>query len=309
MIETNVKISAYGYSAYFRSDLGGNCYRLCHEPTGSELLRTPKDESELLSEIHLFGNPILFPPNRIRGGEFTFEDRKYVFPINEPATGCHLHGELYQTPFDIKKLESNRVIFEYSAKSGEYLGFPHAFKIKREYFIGEDGLHESTEVTNESEENMPFMLAFHTTLNVPFSPCGDGSHCKLTLPVTEEQLRDKNYLPTLEYASGRERERELVSGQYKITATPLSSLYGVSGTLACISDEKAKLSLIYDCDESYKYRMLWRRDGAPFIALEPQTCAIDCFHLEKPAHEKGLIIINPHNSIALHQRLCLRALP
>ncbi|MBR3715719.1 MAG: aldose 1-epimerase [Clostridia bacterium] len=305
MIETNVKISACGYSAYFRSDLGGNCYRLCHEPTGSELLRTPKNEEELFSEIHLFGNPILFPPNRIRGGEFTFEERKYVFPINEPATGCHLHGELYRLPFEVASLESDRVVFEYSAKSGEYLGFPHAFRVKREYVASENGLCECTEVTNESDENMPFMIAFHTTLNIPFSPYGDADSCKLTLPALEEQLRDKNYLPVLKYASGREREKALNSGSYAISASPISSLYEVSGARACITDEKAKLSLVYDCDDSYRYRMLWRRDGAPFIALEPQTCAIDCFHLEKPAHEKGLIVIEPHKSVKLRQRLCL----
>lgn len=309
MIETNIKISACGYSAYFRSDLGGNCYRLCHEPTGSELLRTPKDEEELFSEVYLFGNPILFPPNRIRDGKFTFEGRKYIFPINEPSTGCHIHGELYKKSFAIKKLDSDRVIFEYSAKSGEYLGFPHAFTLKREYFIDEKGLHESVDVTNESDENMPFMLAFHTTLNIPFSSCGDGDSCKLTIPVTEEQLRDKNYLPTLEYASGRERDISLCSGNYAITASPLSSLYGVSGKCAYIRDEKSGLTLVYEGDENYKYRMLWRRDGADFVVIEPQTCAIDCFHLEKSAEEKGLIVIKPHESLKLHTRFAIGTTP
>ena len=51
MIKTDIKISSHGYEAYFRSDLGGNCYRLYHAPTQSELLRTPKDENELFSEI------------------------------------------------------------------------------------------------------------------------------------------------------------------------------------------------------------------------------------------------------------------
>ncbi|MBE6608109.1 MAG: aldose 1-epimerase [Ruminococcaceae bacterium] len=306
MIETNVKISAFGYSAYFRSDLGGNCYRLCHEPTHSELLRTPKDEDELFSEVYLFGNPILFPSNRIRGGEFEFEGRKYSFPINEPSTGCHIHGELYKRAFEVEKLESDRVIFTFSSKKGEYLGFPHAFTLKREYFIDSDGLCESVEITNGSEQNMPFMLAFHTTLNVPFSPCGDGGSCMLEVPVIREQLRDEKYLPTLKYASGRERDSMLSSGSYNIISGALSSLYEVSGECAYIRDEKSCLTLVYEGDENYKYRMLWRRDGADFVVIEPQTCAIDCFHLEKSAEENGLIVIKPYESLKLVTRFSLR---
>ena len=51
-----------------------------------DLLRSPVSEQQLNEEIYLYGNLILFPPNRTRSGKFTFEDREYVFPINEPQT-------------------------------------------------------------------------------------------------------------------------------------------------------------------------------------------------------------------------------
>lgn len=299
MIKTDIKISSHGYEAYFRSDLGGNCYRLYHAPTQSELLRTPKDENELFDEIYLFGNPILFPCNRIRGGEFTFEGRKYSFPINEPSTSCHIHGALYKAPFEIKNLESDRVSFVFKAKSGEYLGFPHDFEIERTYELSENGLFETVKVTNLSGENMPFMLAFHTTLNVPFTARGGADSCTLRLPVVREQLRDENYLPTLEYASGRERDKALCDGTYKISAQSVSSLYEISAPDAEIYDSKSETSLIYKGDGIYSYRMLWRRDGADFVVIEPQTCAIDCFHLEKSAEENGLIVIKPSDNISL----------
>lgn len=303
MIKTDIKISSRAYEAYFRSDLGGNCYRIYHIPTESELLRTPKDESELFDEIYLFGNPILFPCNRIRGGKFIFEGREYSFPINEPSTNCHIHGELYKTPFEIKNLESDRVSFVFKAKSGEYLGFPHDFEIERTYELNENGLCEKVKVTNLSGENMPFMLAFHTTLNIPFSPIGSAEDCTLTLPVVREQLRDENYLPTLEYAFGRERDRALCEGSYKVSAESVSALYEISAPSAEIYDAKSKTSLIYEGDGTYKYRMLWRREGANFVVIEPQTCAIDCFHLENSAEENGLIVIKPKSSVSLTTRL------
>ncbi len=306
MIKTDIKISSCAYEAYFRSDLGGNCYRLYHKPTGSELLRTPKDEDELFEEIYLFGNPILFPCNRIRGGKFTFEGREYSFPINEPSTSCHIHGELYKTQFRVSEHKDDRVTFCFEAKAGEYLGFPHDFKIERSYLLSEDGLCETVKVTNLSHENMPFMLAFHTTLNLPFSPVGSAEDCTLTLPVVREQLRDKNYLPTLEYAFGRERDRSLCDGSYKVSAESVSALYETSSPVAEIYDESAKASLLYEGDGIYKYRMLWRREGANFVVIEPQTCAIDCFHLEKSAEENGLITVKPSESITLRTQFSIK---
>ncbi len=306
MINTDVKISSHGYEAHFSSLLGGTCYRLFHAPTKSEILRTPKDENELFSEIYLFGNPMLFPCNRIRGGEFVFEGRKYSFPINEPSSGCHIHGELYKTRFDIKNLENDRVSFVFSAKAGDYLNFPHAFEIERTYILGENGLSENVRVTNLSDENMPFMLAFHTTLNIPFSALGEGASCTLKLPVVREQFRDENYLPTLKYACGRERDRALEEGKYNICAQSVSALYETNGEKAEIYDEKAGASLVYEGDENYRYRMLWRRDGANFVVIEPQTCAIDCFHLENSAEENGLVIVKPSETVSLSTRFSIK---
>ena len=295
---TNIRLENNDYIAEFSSRYGGNCYRLFHKQSGKELLRSPANEEKLNEEIYLYGNPILFPPNRTRGGKFTFEGREYVFPVNEPQTGCHLHGELFRTPFSVEKHTQNDVWFSYTAKAGEYLSFPHAFALKRRYILQDDGLHEWVDVCNRSGQNMPFMLAFHTTLCL-----WDTDSATLRMPVGREQLRDKNYLPTLEYAGGREREQSLIDGTFAIGKNAVSALYESTGLRAELSCTSEKRKLVYQADEQYAYRMLWRRDGADFVAIEPQTCAIDCFHLEKSAQEKGLIIIAAGETVTLHTRL------
>lgn len=293
MIKNDVTLRACGYIAEFRSDLGGNCYRLCHEASGAELLRTPDDEKQLFSEIFLFGNAILFPPNRIRGGEFEFEGRNYSFPVNESATGCHLHGALYKTPFEIVEKSNARVKFCYTAAAGEYLGFPHAFKLERTYTLGADGLEENVTVTNLSDKNMPFMLAFHTTFNAPFLEGSNTEDCYFKAAVVREHIRDSKYLPTLEYVGGRERELLMNRGDYPVASGALSAFYDCAHEDAVLLDKKACKRIVYEADSNYGYRMLWRKVGAPYFVAEPQTCAIDCFHLEAPAVEKGLIIIAP----------------
>lgn len=306
MIHTDVKISGGGYEADFRSDLGGNCYRLFHQPSGAELLRTPADEEELFSHIFLFGNAILFPPNRIRGGSFTFEGREYNFPVNEPSTGSHIHGALYKTPFEIAWQNESSVCFVYSAQAGEYLNFPHAFTMKRSYTLDEKGLCECVEMINDSDENMPFMLAFHTTFNVPFITGACADSCFLKVPVGREHIRDKQYLPTLEYIGGRDREKKLDSGEWRISDEAVSAFYESTGNVAEITDTSTGMSIVYEASEEYAYRMLWRKDGARFVVVEPQTCAIDCFHLEAPAEEKGLIVIPPGKSVKLYTSFSVR---
>ncbi len=308
MINTDVKLESGGYVAEFRSDIGGNCYRLYHKPTGAELLRTPKDEKELFSQVFLFGNAILFPPNRIRNGEFEFDGRKYSFPINEPKTNSHLHGSLYKMPFKKVAQTENHVEFLYEAKSGEYLDFPHAFRVLRSYTLDESGLTESVKVFNDSETKMPFMLAFHTTFNIPFSPGACEENCYMKVAVGKEHLRDEKYLPTLEYASGREREEELNDGKYQISKCALSAFYDNFDSKSEILDTGAGLKIVYEGSEEYKYRMLWVKEGGNLAVIEPQTCAIDCFHLEESADKKGLIVIEPNSSKELVTKFYISAI-
>lgn len=296
MINTDVKLKNGGYVAEFRSDLGGNCYRLYHEESGAEILRTPKNEENLFSQIYLFGNPILFPPNRVRGGEFEFNGRKYVFPINEPSTNSHIHGALYKQPFKIVSQSPDKVEFLYEAKKGEYIGFPHEFRILRTYVLDEGGLTEKVKVFNDSDSDMPFMLAFHTTFNIPFTPDACEDNCYMKVAVGKEHIRDTKYLPTLEYIGGREREEQLNAGKYKISSGALSAFYDNFNTKSEIIDTGKGVKIVYEGSEDYKYRMLWVKEGANLAVIEPQTCAIDCFHLEEPAEKKGLIVIESNES-------------
>lgn len=305
MLKTDVKIENEEYVAEFQSKFGGNCYRLQHKKSGVELLRTPETEEELLSDMYLYGNPVLFPPNRIRGGEFTFGGRRYAFPVNEPATGCHIHGTLYKTPFAVEERTENSATFVYRAKAGEYLSFPHAFTLRRRYVLQADGLHEWVETTNDSSETMPFMLAFHTTFNVPFLPDSSDRDYRLFMPVGREQVRDERYLPTLEYIGGREREKALSAGSFEICGNAVSALYESAGERAEIRHLPSGRAIVYEGERAYGYRMLWKRAGADFAVIEPQTCAIDCFHLETSAQEKGLISIPPNATVKLHTRFAL----
>lgn len=290
MINTDVHLENEQFSADFSSRLGATCFRLYAKKDSVDLLRTPSDEADRQTNIYLFGNPILFPPNRIRDGTFDFEGRRYTFPVNESSTHCHLHGALHSLSFEVEQTAKDSAVFSYRTQRGGYLGFPHAFTLKRKYKLGEEGLTEVTEITNDSEARMPFLLAYHTALRVPFHEAGDLSQIYFRAPVGRELLRGERYLPNGAYGEGRPRDFALANGTFCLKGSTISAFYERTGNEVCLTDRGNSTQVFYRAGEGFRYWMLWR-GKEPCMVAEPQTAAIDCFHLSAPAQENGLIAI------------------
>lgn len=178
--------------------------------------------------------------------------------MNEPQTGCFIHGNLLNLPFAKKQISQSEIEFTYSAKKGEYLGFPHDFTVRRHYKLGENGLEEYTTVINDGVCEMPVMLAYHTTFNLDFY--GDMQNVKLQVPVTQEYLRDKNFLPTGETAYGRPRDLALANGEFVPAKQPFSAFYKANDKTVALF-KGAGASVYYEAESIFGYRMLYRGDG------------------------------------------------
>ena len=134
-----IKIAAGKYAAVINLSRGANAISLRHGEL--PILREPPSFDEKPDSDYLYGMPLLFPVNRIEGGEFTFEGRKYSFGINEKKTGCYIHGTVHSRDFQlIESTESSVKAALYSKKGEIYEGFPHAFGIELTYSLSESGL-------------------------------------------------------------------------------------------------------------------------------------------------------------------------
>ena len=307
MIHTDVHLFHGGYEADISSERGGICFRLVHTPTGADLLRTPRDEAHLAENVYLFGNPPLFPPNRIVGGTFDFEGRTYVFPLNEPSTGCHIHGAMWKMPFAIAEQSDRHVRLVYRAKAGEYIGFPHAFTFTRDYTLDKNGLTELTEVRNDSTESMPFLLAYHTTFNLPFLKGSRTEDLRVCLNVGREEVRTEQFIPTGEFRAPAEREAAMQRGTYVPVGTHLSAFYECNDTFV-LTDTRHGVSVVYEGDTAaFPYRMLFQPADGTLFVCEPQTCAIDCTHLGGAATDFGLISLPPSQTRVFRTRISVKA--
>ena len=283
----NFKIGFGELCAVIDASRGANCISLKNGRYGANILREPPESGEL-DNPYLYGMPILFPVNRIEGGSFEFEGRRYSFPINEPRTGCHLHGELHKTPFEVTEKNESRLVCRYRADKGEYLGFPHAFEITQEYELKEDGFYHTVTVKNMSEENMPVFLGFHTTFNTLFTRRSRPKDIRVYADISEEYERNMevNYLPTGVKPQFDKVSLALANGRYKPFDSKASRHYRGNGKMS-ITDLKKGLKVVYKNDEKYGFRLIFNGGEDGYICLEPQNCLANCQNAPFPRSESG----------------------
>lgn len=285
------------WKAIIDANHGANCISLRNEKYGASLLREPSG-SYPPDNPYLYGMPILFPVNRIKNGSFVFEGRHYSFPINEPNTSCHLHGELHKTAFDIIEQESNRLKCRYLAtKDSPYLFFPHEFEIITEYEVKENGFYHTVTVRNLSGENMPIFLGFHTTFNTLFAKGSKPENIRAFVGICEEYERDmeKDYLPTGNKSIFDSVSLALSLGTFAPFDKKISRHYRACGRMA-LTDIGSRLRAVYENDEKYGFRLIYNGGEDGYICLEPQTCLANCQNSPFPREEAGFDYLMPKES-------------
>ncbi|MDE5622978.1 MAG: aldose 1-epimerase, partial [Alistipes sp.] len=199
-----VEFSKGDYRALLVPSVGANLVRLADTRLGVEILRTPEaDEVESFkTRPQVFGLPVLFPPNRIADGTYTFEGRTYRYPITVEKEHNYHHGILKGLPFVVSKASENdeEVLVEcrYYSNAGNdaiFRDFPHEFKCKIVYRLTAEGLEQEVCFTNRSAERMPVGVGFHTPMRIPFAGGTDADYVMRAAVAEEVELNDRN-LPT-----------------------------------------------------------------------------------------------------------------
>ena len=289
-----VTLKGGDYTAIINLSRGANCISLRNERYNAKILREPDYSKGELYNPYLYGMPILFPVNRISGGQFEFEGRTYRFPINEEKTGCHLHGMLHSMEFEVLEQSRYYVLCSYKAdKEHPYLDFPHEFEIRMSYNLNASGLCQIVQVINHSEQNMHLMLGFHTTFNSAFA--GEGETV-VYADIIKEYERDMavNYLPTGNKPAFDSVSTAIKDGTFDPRTPGVSRHYraGKDGQMWIRNKDKG-VKLEYENDGKYAFRLIYNGDGSEYICLEPQTCLANAPNSPFSIEEAGFQYIEP----------------
>jgi len=282
-------------------EIGGNVIALHHLSSGTKLLREPADLNELKRFPEQFGLPVLFPPNRIEDGQFSFEGRRCQLPVNEKAQNNHLHGLAVNKPWKIISSDkcSAELQFVFTPANPEYAGFPFAFSLKRKVELTGQGLRDSMMVTNHGEWNMPLGLGYHSTFPAPL---------KMRIGTADRQIEiGERHLPT-----GRLTKWQVFDPRRRFD--PRGCNIGFHAGTKCLDLADGSsfhgAELLYDSgllryvtDEKLSFWYTWNKRGeADFVSVEPVSWMANALN-QKESLPAGVRILAPGGEIAFRNEL------
>ncbi|MCM3748400.1 aldose 1-epimerase [Paenibacillus pasadenensis] len=300
-----IYLRAGNYEAVMLPEIGGNMIAFRDLTTGYRFLREPSQEDmpKFKESSVVWGIPVLFPPNRFEDGRFPFQGRIYQLPVNEPERENHIHGFLFQVPWEVESFGckgeesyvtvSVRVDEEHSA----YRRFPFRYTVRLHYTLSPDGLAQQVTVRNDGQEAMPCLLAFHTTLNVPFAQGSSEKDYRMKLTVGRRWEMSERMLPTGRYLALTPQEEALKGEGVDPFWTALDNHYTVEPQNGRnrmeLTDTKRGVTLVYDVGTSYKQWMIYNNGGQDFVCPEPQINLVNAPNIDLPAEEIGLFSLGP----------------
>jgi len=319
-----VRMETPVYEAIVVPSVGANLVRLYNKEKGVDFLRTPQsDETEtFLSRPQIFGLPLLFPPNRIEDGTYSYAGRTYHFPITIPAQNNYHHGIIKSQEFLVSKTEvsDNGLLLEASFVSNSFNHeifdhFPHEFVCTMSFRLTDEGMEHTVSFHNSGHSDMPLGVGYHTPVCLPFAAESRKSDYKLRLSVGKRWELSERGLPTGTLLDLSDEELLLRGGglnptgkaiEWALTAEPIE----VDGKMfngAILEDQKMGIRLFYEVDDQFKHWTLWNNGGeVDWVCPEPQTWAINAPNLDLPDEVTGFQVLQHGQQWSAVSKLYIR---
>lgn len=287
-----VELKTDFYKAVILPEYGANCIQLIYVPKNIEVFRTPESIEEFKISPVVYGLPILFPPNRICDGSFSFNGLKYEFPINEPNRNHHIHGILNSSSFSY---ETDGIFTFCATNDKPYMEFPHQFTIQRIYQLNNDGLKHEIIIRNDGSDVMPLGVGVHTAINVI------SKDTRLYIPVRREWLLNERFIPTEEYVYSSSLLTMLRNGTLYPERQEICSLLEVEEGIGKLINKEYTIQ--YETSNSFPYIMLWNNHGGKgFICPEPQSWLTNAPNFCSRREESGLRSLLPGESFSFRTK-------
>lgn len=280
-----------GESAEIIPSLGGNVNRLLLEKEGKlfSILKI-KDKHADFEGHNIFNGAKLFPfPNRINQGKYVFEDIEYQLNKNYHEENNACHGFIYDKKFEVlmqdvdEKHAEIKLGYEYN---GESQGYPFRFKIELTYRLeNKSGFICTTKVINKDAKSLPLGDGWHPFIQI--NKCVKD----LKLKFHSEKIFkvNDNLIPTGEtefydeFFNGKKIKDATFDDCFMLKKNGnkhFSEIYSESENIKVLLWQETGVN-------KYNYLQLYIPPERDCIAIEPMTCAPNCFN-----HKEGLIILN-----------------
>ncbi|RFU67625.1 aldose 1-epimerase [Peribacillus saganii] len=268
---------------------GSNLISIYDKVSNTELLRVPKTMEDYKSASVLYGTPVLFPPNRIDGAVFEFENRTYEFEMNRPEENVHIHGLVHDKKWDVVKVdtENNIIVTQFVSKKYPDVikQLPHDFTIEMIVQLSCNYITQTLKILNNSNKTMPVGIGLHTTFHFP------AEESRLFLNAEQYWELNERKMPT-----GRLLEipykQELIKGM-KLYGLALDDIYPIKDKQPAIIEHPAKgINISYKADKGYNHWVVFTMSGKEdLLAMEPYSWVTNAPNMDLPGEITGLIAL------------------
>jgi aldose 1-epimerase len=238
---------------------------------------------------------VLMPwPNRVAGGQYTFEGRHHQLPINEPQLGHALHGLVRWAEWHIEYRSAEAVRLRHRLCASP--GYPFQLDLEVEYRLSASGLGVTFDARNAGHAPCPFGAGAH-----PYFAFAGARVDTIELCVgAQDYLEvDARSIPLgSRPVDGSEvdfrRPRAIGTARLDHAFTRLErDAAGVA--CALLRHEAGEIRLWLD--SSFEFVQVYTGDTLPdrtrqSVALEPMSCAPDAFN-----NGQGLLVLGPGESM------------
>lgn len=244
----------------------------------------------------IFTNAKLSPfANRIKDGQYDFNNGHYSLPIIFPEENNACHGFLYAKRFNIVRKEISddyaacTLSYEYNQ---EEIGYPFSYVIELTYKLTlNDGLICTTKIKNQSPTQIPISDGWHHYFDLGVIV----NELKLKMEVLSEVQVDNRKIPTGELKPyNKFDEPEIIDDTYFDTCFLVKQKNGKSITQLISEKDKISLTIWQESGKNkFNYLNIYIPSDRKSIAIEPMTSNINAFN-----NHEGLIILEPNEEFA-----------
>ncbi len=229
----------------------------------------------------------LFPfPNRLKDGVYHFDNVRYQFPVNNPATGNAIHGYGKSLPMEVSDVicdnDKAQVRCTYTG-TGDHPAYPFPFTFSVLMTITNQNTFEvEMSFRNTGAGQLPVGLGWHPYFRI----AGNTDEVKMQLPACHKVIIDHRMIPTGEKQLFEDFEQE-----NSLAGTTLDNCFEVpagNGRFEMyLRSPLGKLSYWQETGPGkYPFLQLFTPDHRQSVAIEPMTCNVDAFN-----NGDGLLIL------------------
>lgn len=264
--------STPGYSYYHFTEEGFSC-KIVPAFGGSiqELIidgipiieGTSIDEAGYHDYLNCCFSALLFPfPNRLKDGAFTFENKAYSLPLNEPEHQNAIHGLIFNKYFKTISFnhQSLTLIFQHLNSQG----FPFPFDFSITYSLSKKSIEIEARVLNTGNSNFPFGIGWHPYFitkssdnpSIYFNSDRKYEVNEALIPFKAEKVTDPSY----------DLANVMVDNAFQLTDKNIK-----------FSTDTYQLKMIVP---DKNYLQLYTPPNRNSVAIEPMSCISNAFNNE-----------------------------